>query len=242
MFVRSIAGSVPPSLSIDDVAVTEGDSGTVMAHFTVTRSGDLSQTVSVDYMTIEGTAAAGSDYAGIESATLEFGPEVSSLLVSVTVNGDQDEETDETFFVMLMNPVGATLGDDTGEATIIDDDATMVSRALFVYDIRFESNRGGRDHRAVAEIRSDSDGDGKATANDLPIAGVQVTITFAGETYVEVTDADGLVRTPWGKNLRSGSYYANVTDLALDGFTWDPLLDLEDDSDDEIGPDDLLLF
>jgi hypothetical protein len=38
-----------PSLSIDDVTVTEGDSGTVNATFTVTLSAASSQAVTVDY-------------------------------------------------------------------------------------------------------------------------------------------------------------------------------------------------
>ena len=55
----------PPTLSINDVSVTEGNSGTVNAVFTVTLSSASSQTVTVTYATANGTATAGSDYTAI---------------------------------------------------------------------------------------------------------------------------------------------------------------------------------
>ncbi|MFM8008586.1 MAG: choice-of-anchor Q domain-containing protein, partial [Dolichospermum sp.] len=50
------------SLSINDVTLTEGNSGTKNATFTVTLSGETFQTVTVNYATANGTATAGSDY------------------------------------------------------------------------------------------------------------------------------------------------------------------------------------
>ena len=47
-----------PSLSVDDVQVTEGDTGTTSATFTVTQSASSNLTVSVDYATANGTAEA----------------------------------------------------------------------------------------------------------------------------------------------------------------------------------------
>src|SRR5262249_46076125 len=51
-----------PALSINNVSVTEGNSGTISAVFTVTLSAVSGQTVTVDYATANGTAASGSDY------------------------------------------------------------------------------------------------------------------------------------------------------------------------------------
>ena len=84
--------------------------------------------------------------------------------------------------------------------------------ALYVYDIRFESKRGGKDWRAVFEIRSDSDANGVGEISDAVAAGVEVTITFAGQTYAGTTDANGVFRTSWANNLASGDYYANAVD------------------------------
>ncbi len=80
--------ALPPTLSIDDVQVTEGDAGTTVAQFAVTRSGDTSQSVSVDVATADGTATAGSDYVAIPPTTLTFAPGVTSLPVSIVINGD----------------------------------------------------------------------------------------------------------------------------------------------------------
>src|SRR5262249_46779209 len=52
----------PPQLSIAGVSVTEGNSGTTTAVFTVTLSPPATQTVTVHYATSDGTATAGSDY------------------------------------------------------------------------------------------------------------------------------------------------------------------------------------
>ena len=231
-----------PSLSVNDVSVNEGDSGTATAEFTVTRSGDLSQTVTVDYVTADDSATAGSDYTAVNPTTLTFDPGVATLPVSISVYGDVEEEPDETFIVNLSNAVGATIEDAVGVATIIDNDSVISANTLFVYDIRFESKRGGRDWRAVFEIRSDSDSDGQGTVNDAAAAGVSITVTFAGVTYTGTTDSTGVFRTSWERNLTSGSYYANVVDLQLAGHVWNSALDLEDDSDEIDGADALLVL
>ena len=52
-----------PALSINDVTVNEGNSGTTNAVFTVSLSATSPQTITVNYATANGTATAGSDYA-----------------------------------------------------------------------------------------------------------------------------------------------------------------------------------
>ncbi|MCA9262727.1 MAG: proprotein convertase P-domain-containing protein [Planctomycetales bacterium] len=229
-----------PSFSIDDVTITEGDSGATSAVFTVTRSGEASQQVSVDYATADDSATSTSDYEGVATTTLTFAPGVTSIPISITVYGDADEESDEMFFVSLTNPVGGTIADGQGVGTILDDDSQVVTSALFVYDIRFESKRGGKDHRAVFEIRTDSNGDGLGTSDDAPIAGVEVTVTFAGMSFSGTTDASGVFRTSWIKNTPSGDHFAEIQDLALAEYLWDQFLDLEDDSDGDGKPDAVL--
>ncbi len=63
---KLIQAAAPPppatSLTINDVSVSEGNSGSTTATFTVTRSGDTTQEVTVAYATADGTATAGSDY------------------------------------------------------------------------------------------------------------------------------------------------------------------------------------
>jgi hypothetical protein len=56
------------------------------------------------------------------SGTLTFAKGDTSKTIEVKVTGDAAAEPDETFKVQLSNPVGATLGKETGTATIRNDD------------------------------------------------------------------------------------------------------------------------
>ncbi len=111
-------------LSIDDVSVTEGDSGTTDASFTVTLSSPSDQTVTVDYQTSDGTAKAPDDYEA-QSGTLTFAPGETSKTIAVPVKGDTIGEGDEDFTVDLSNAQNAAIDDGSGTGTIVDDDATL---------------------------------------------------------------------------------------------------------------------
>lgn len=111
-----------PSLTIDNVSLTEGNVGNSFATFTVSLSAPSGQTVSVAYTTEDVTAVAGSDYV-TESGVLTFNPGQTSKTISVRVTGDAVPEPDETFHVHLSNPTGATLAGDTGVGTILNDDS-----------------------------------------------------------------------------------------------------------------------
>jgi uncharacterized repeat protein (TIGR01451 family) len=111
-----------PSVSVNDVSVTEGDAGTVNAVFTVGLSAASGQTVSVDYATANNTAITPADYTALPTATLTFAPGVITRTITVTVRGDLLDELDESFFVNLSNSSNATIGDGQGQGTIIDND------------------------------------------------------------------------------------------------------------------------
>ena len=78
--------------------------------------------MTVDYATADGTATAGSDYVAV-SGQVSFAPGETSQPVTVVVNGDVIEESDEAFFVVLSNAVNDTISDNQGTGTIIADDA-----------------------------------------------------------------------------------------------------------------------
>jgi hypothetical protein len=113
-----------PNLTINDQTVTEGNSGTVNAIFTVTLSAASGQTVTVDYATANGTASAPADYVS-NSGSLTFLPGDLTKTITVAVNGDTLSETNETFTVTLSAPTNATIGDGTGLGTITDDDGAL---------------------------------------------------------------------------------------------------------------------
>ena len=112
-----------PSISVADVTVAEGNTGTTSAVFTITMSASSASAVTVDYTTSDGTATAGSDYTA-QSGTLTFNPGETSKLITVAVTGDSAVETDEVFFVNLSNPTNATIaGNGIGVGTIMNDDS-----------------------------------------------------------------------------------------------------------------------
>jgi co-chaperonin GroES (HSP10) len=124
-----------PSLSINDVSVTEGNSATVNATFTVTLSAISGQNVTVNYQTADGTATAPSDYTAIPSTALTFLPGETTKTITVLVKGDTDAEANENFFVNLSGAVNATLADNQGQGTITSDDTPLIGLSSSTYSV-----------------------------------------------------------------------------------------------------------
>lgn len=114
-----------PVINVSDASVAEGNSGTATLAFTVTPSLSSSSTVTVNYATAEGTAAAGSDYAHA-SGTLTFAPGGTSKVVNVMVNGDTVAEPNEALTLTLSSPTNGTLGRATATGTILNDEPLPV--------------------------------------------------------------------------------------------------------------------
>jgi hypothetical protein len=121
-----VTALAPPTLSIGDVTVNEGDAGTTAAVFTVTRSGTALWDASVDYATTPGTALSGFDFLSA-SGTLTIPSGETSATITVDVVGDTASESNETFTVDLSNPVLATLSGAQGTGRIMNDDIPTVS-------------------------------------------------------------------------------------------------------------------
>jgi len=121
------------SLSINDVSVTEGNTGTVNAVFTVTLNDNVSSAFTVDYITSDNIATLGdSDYLST-SGTLNFAGTAGEIqTVTVVVNGDTVLEADEIFHANLNtlsnNFAGnLTIADPQGDATILNDDTATLA-------------------------------------------------------------------------------------------------------------------
>ncbi len=76
------------------------EAGGPMIAFTVTRTGDVSQAIAVDFTTVNGTAIAGSDYIS-QSGTLNFGMNEATKEVMVQIIDDGVAEGFETFSLQL---------------------------------------------------------------------------------------------------------------------------------------------
>ncbi len=131
-----------PVISIDDISFAEGNQGMTMnATFAVTLSKASAQTVTVKYLTQSGTASA-VDYQSAGTTTLTFAPGETSKNVTILVNGDNYQEPDETFFVNLSQPTNATIGDNQGKATILNDD---VAPTITITDVSAAEGNGPTD-------------------------------------------------------------------------------------------------
>lgn len=113
------AASLPPALSVDDVAVVEGG----VAVFTVSLSVASGRPVTVEVTTADGSAAAPGDYtAAVGTVTLPAGALGATFAVATVADGV--DEPDETFRLELSSPTRATVADGSGQATILDADET----------------------------------------------------------------------------------------------------------------------
>ena len=189
------APPTPPTVSINDASVTEGNTGTVNAIFTVTLSAASGQPVTVNYSTANGTATAGSDFQNA-SGTLTFAPGETSRTITVAVLGDQMFEPNETFAVNLSGPTNATIGDGNGIGTIVNDDI-YVPPGIRIGDFSKAEGRNGSTTftftvtlsvpSATPVTVNYSTANGTATAGEDYTA-ESGTLTFApGETTKTVT-------------------------------------------------------
>ncbi|HEX8291169.1 MAG TPA: SBBP repeat-containing protein, partial [Pyrinomonadaceae bacterium] len=122
---RLSEAAVPAATSrvrFDSAAYTVGESGRSV-RVNVTRSGDLSQGVAVDYSTGDLTALERADYTTARG-TLSFAPGEASKGFDVSVTDDRTVEGDESLTVALHNLRGAAVLDSPASARldIIDDD------------------------------------------------------------------------------------------------------------------------
>lgn len=118
-----------PTLFVNDVSVTEGNTGTTTdVLFTVNLSAATGRVVSLDFATGNLTAFGGAkctdtgvDYVST-SGTFSFPTGTTSFAVPVKVCGDTSAEANEFFRLALLNVSGATVLANQGFAGIVDDD------------------------------------------------------------------------------------------------------------------------
>jgi hypothetical protein len=185
-----VAGNV----SIGDVSITEGASGTKVATFVVTRS-EGTAAFDVAFKTQDGTATtADKDYVA-SSGSVHFNAGETSKTISVTVNGDTKVEANETFNVLLSNPTnGATIKDGTGVGTIVNDDSAPapVAGNVSIGDVSITEGANGTKVANFVVTRSEGTAafdvafktqDGTATTVDKDYVANSGSVHFnAGET------------------------------------------------------------
>ena len=106
-----------PKLTIDDVQTTDSSVGRELT-FTVKLNAVSSQTVTVDYTTVDDTAVAGEDYLAT-NGTITFAPGETQKTISVNTTGTSYLDSDEYFNLDLSNATNATIEDNRGQGAIL---------------------------------------------------------------------------------------------------------------------------
>lgn len=185
-----------PSVSIGDVAITEGNTGTLNAVFTATLSAASNQPVSIRYATADGnawnTATAGTDYQ-VRSGQVTIPAGQTTVTITVPVNGDRVVENSETFFLRLTDPTNAFIVDGLGVATIADNEPRISINNVSGYE---GNGKGGTTFTFTVRLTAAYDQAvtvNYATANGSAAAGSDYqaktgSVTFApGETVKTIT-------------------------------------------------------
>ncbi len=119
-------GCSPDIITVYGRSVSET---TAPRNFAVKLSKSSTKTITVDYTTQDITATAGSDYIA-QSGTLTFEPGIKQKLITIQVIGDRVAEPDETFEILLSNPINADIAGGTGIVTILNNDGTPASKSI----------------------------------------------------------------------------------------------------------------
>lgn len=194
------AGSLEFALAV--VAVDEADSSVDVE---VVRSGGSAGAVSIDYVTNDGTATAGSDYVAA-TGTLDFADGQTSRQITVGVLDDSLFEGDEDFGLSLSNPTGGASPGAQSQmlVTVIDDDPQPPAGNLqFSSDTySFDENAGvvvlsvtrtGGSSGAVGVDYASTNGTATATQDYQPLNGTLLLADGETGASIDVTLIDDSV-------------------------------------------------
>jgi Calx-beta domain len=206
-----------PSVSIGNVTLKEGNSGTTPFNFTVTLSNPSSQTVTLSHNTSNGTAVGGAsctggtDYKSL-SSILTFSPGETFRLVTVEVCSDTVPEPNKTFSVSLTTANGATIapGQGVGVGTILNDDnCNFLGKPAVDFDVDCKTDIGVYRNGTWFILRSSDNGitvtNWGGLAQDIPVPAdydgdgkTNVAVYRDGAWFIIRSTDNGITVTNWG--------------------------------------------
>ncbi|MDP6452947.1 MAG: Calx-beta domain-containing protein, partial [SAR202 cluster bacterium] len=226
-----VAGTVV-AISGPMAAVDEG-SGSSTAIFIIKVSPPATETIVVNYRTVDGTATAGADFTGITSASAVFTGGQATTSVAVTILDDSNDESTEEFSVELISPtvVGSvTVDTRPAKATIIDNDADPTVTLALTATSTKEGNSGtttvsipvnlsAASQRDVTVNFATKDGTATAANNDYVAKSGALVINAGGTTGTIDIDINGDTGVEGNEtfelNLMSSSALKSATDTIV---------------------------
>ncbi len=203
-------GDALPVITISDAQVTEGDSGNTTLSFTVSIDKTSDAMVTVDYSTSDVTAEAGTDYMTYSGELWIWAGDTTGQ-INITVYGDIDIESDETFTLTLATPENATLGTTTATGTILNDDVLVVKRVDPTSDtMPYDGLTWASAYHTIGE------------AVDSVTEGVNVEVWVAAGTYTNGSGTGPVLTLKDGMHVFGGfEGYASGTGAQETSYTLD---------------------
>jgi hypothetical protein len=221
-------GTPPLLVSASNSVATANEQGPVNGQFTISRVGDTSGALTVNY-TISGTATGGTDYTALSgSVTLSAG--VASTNISVALLADTLAEFTETVVLTITPSANYGISTATATVSIIDNEPTEVSVALAQTESRllegysgskvgFRVERRGLINSAItANLVYSGTATGRfigpaTAAIGTNVASVTINITpINNQTYDGNQTAVGAATTGAGYIVGTNTAVANVID------------------------------
>lgn len=194
------------AITLTSAPGTEGNAGDSSFIFTVSRFGDSSNLVSVDFA-VTGTGdhpADAVDFGGTSLfGTVTFAAGQNSKTLTISVSGDSTIEDDETFAVNLSNPsAGATISTSTATSTITNDDVAgfSITRSTPVLIVNESGTTAEFSVRLTAQ----------------PLSNVVLRLVNSDPTAAFVSTSE-LTFTPANWNVAQTVTVTGVDDLLVDG-------------------------
>lgn len=127
--VKILDNDPMPSISVKDVSAIEPNGGaTKDMSFPVYLSAPSGKPITVGYSVTAGTATSGSDYViAAPTGELAFPAGATTRSVTLSLVGDDTDETNESVQIALTSPENATLGTASATGTIVDNDGPDLS-------------------------------------------------------------------------------------------------------------------
>ena len=129
---------ITETIAINDGTVTEGDTGTVAAAFTLTLSNPVRPGRHGELR--DGQWHGHRRQQRLPAALASFAAGTTTQTMTVAVRADLLDESDELFYVNLSSPVNATIADGQGVGTIVDNDPPP---ALSIGDVAITKPNSG---------------------------------------------------------------------------------------------------
>ena len=214
-----------PQISISDAKITEGNTEKKEMEFEVKLDKSSTQTVKVNYETVEGSAKSGKDFQKKRGVVI-FKPGETKKTVNVPILGNTDNEANEKFAVTLSSPKNAKLSDGKGVGTIQDNDREAIDLGVLSEKPILRSDKigfttGGVNRDTEDYFRFEVKKEGLVNIfMDSFVQNIGMELYDQDDSLLFRSNVDGLGLEAINKTLDPGIYYLRVFPVGSNRTTY----------------------